>query len=73
MTMTEIKSYGKSELAMLYFPHTATKKGALNNLSSWIKGNDELCQALRLCGMPARSKSFTPKEVTLIFHYLGEP
>jgi len=68
-----IKSYGKSELAMLYFPNAETKKGALSNLSNWIKGNRKLRQALSQCGMPVRSKFFTPKEVALIFHYLGEP
>ena len=31
----EIRSYGKSELAMLYFPDAKTKKGAMNNLNYW--------------------------------------
>ena len=29
--------------------------------------------ALKSCGMPPRKKTFTPKEVALIFHFLGEP
>ena len=32
----EIRSYSKSELAMLYFPDAKTKKGAMNNLNYWI-------------------------------------
>lgn len=71
--MNEIKSYGKSELALLYFPNATTPIGALSNLNSWIRGNKQLSDELRSCGMPPKSKFFTPKEVTLIFHYLGEP
>ena len=71
--MTPIKSYGKSELALLYFPDAATTSGALSNLNSWIKGNRDLYAALRQCAMPPKSKFFTPREVSLIFHYLGEP
>ena len=71
--MNEIKSYGKSELALLYFPNATTPIGALSNLNSWIKGNKQLSDELRSCGMPPKSKFFTPKEVALIFHYLGEP
>lgn len=71
--MAEIKQYRKSELALMYFPKCETKEGALSNLKSWIKGNAELTAELAKCGMPPRKKSFTPKEVSLIFHYLGEP
>jgi len=69
----EIRTYGKSELAMLYFPHTETSTGALSNLSFWIRRNEKLVEALKECGMPPKSKSFTPKEVALIVHYLGPP
>ncbi len=71
--MAEIKQYRKSELALKYFPECETKEGALSNLKSWIRGNVELTTALKSCGMPPRKKTFTPKEVALIFHYLGEP
>ena len=71
--MTPVKSYGKSELALLYFPDAATTSGALSNLNSWIRGNRELYAALQSCGMPPKSKFFTPREVSLIFEYLGEP
>ena len=43
----EIRSYGKSELAMLYFPDAKTKKGAMNNLNYWIDYNGELREKLR--------------------------
>lgn len=69
----EIRTYGKSELAMLYFPNAETTKGALSNLSFWIRSNKKLVKELRKCGMPPKSKSYTPREVALIIHHLGPP
>lgn len=69
----EIRTYGKSELALKYFPNAETTTGALSNLNYWIRRNRKLVKALRACGMPPRSKSFTPREVALIVKYLGEP
>ena len=69
----EIRSYGKSELAMLYFPHAQTANGALSNLNFWIRKCRDLHEALKACGMARQAKSYTPKEVALIVEYLGEP
>ena len=69
----EIRTYGKSELAMLYFPNAETTKGALSNLSFWIRSNKKLVKELRKCGKPPKSKSYTPREVALIIHHLGPP
>ena len=69
----EIRSYGKSELAMLYFPKAQTVGGALSNLNFWIRRCTELNTALRACGMARNAKWYTPKEVALIVYYLGEP
>ena len=43
--MIEDRSYGKAELAMLYFP-TATPRVALNQLVRWINRCPELKQSL---------------------------
>lgn len=72
-TTFKIRAYGKSELAMLYFPNALTSIGALSNLNFWIHRNKKLTEALQECGMPPKSKSFSPKEVALIIDYLGEP
>ena len=69
----EVRSYGKSELAMLYFPKAQTVGGALSNLNFWIRRCTDLTAALRACGMPRNAKSYTPREVALIVYYLGEP
>ena len=66
------RSYYKSELALLYFPqsspHTATVR-----LIGWIRRCDELCRELAKCHNSKYAKFFSPKEVALIFEYLGEP
>ena len=69
----EIRSYGKSELAMLYFPEAKTKKGAMNNLNYWIDYNVELREKLRALNSPPHAHRFTRREVELIVEYLCEP
>lgn len=69
----KIKTYGKSELALLYFPEARTAVGALRSLNFWINGNKRLQEKLRNCGMPNTAKNYTPREVALIVEYLGEP
>ena len=71
--MFEIRTYGKSELALKYFPNAETTTGALSNLNYWISRNRKLVKALKACSMPIKSKFFTPKEVALIVKHLGAP
>ena len=73
METFEIRSYGKSELAIRYVPKAQTPAGALSNLNFWIRRCTDLSVALRACGMARKAKSYTPKEVALIVYYLGEP
>ena len=65
----EIRSYGKSELAMLYFPDAKTKKGAMNNLNYWIDYNGELREKLRAQNSPLNAHRYTRREV----EHLCEP
>ena len=58
--MFKIQQYGKSELALMYFPGAATASGALSNLNYWIRRNRELTKALRRCGMGGRPNHKTP-------------
>ena len=69
----EIRSYGKSELAMLYFPDAKTKRGAINNLNYWIDYNRELREKLRAQNSPPNAHRYTRREVELIVEYLCEP
>ena len=62
-----IRYYGKSELAMLYFPDD-NKENALYKLRIELKLNPNLRNL-----KPLRAKFYTPKQVQLIVAELGEP
>ncbi len=53
-----IRSYAKSELAMLYFPD-ASPHVALNRLNGWIRRCEELRKALAGCHQSTRAKFFS--------------
>ena len=68
----KIRSYAKSELALLYFPgsdpHVATVR-----LTGWIRRCPELRERLKGCHSSKFAKFFTAKEVGIIEEYLGSP
>ena len=67
-----IRSYPKSELALLYFPD-ATPHVALNRLNAWISRCQPLTEALSAVYQARHAKYFSPLTVRLIVEYLGEP
>ncbi|MCR4915179.1 MAG: DUF4248 domain-containing protein [Prevotella sp.] len=67
-----VRSYPKSELAMLYFPD-ATPHVALNRLNAWIRRCEELSDALAGCHQSTHAKFFSAQAVRFIVKYLGEP
>lgn len=69
----KVKAYGKSELALLYFPDTPSAHTAVNHLMSWVRRNPALRGELERMGYRKSAKCFTPREVRLIVEYLGEP
>ena len=68
----KIRSYAKSELALLYFPnsdpHVATVR-----LMGWIRRCPELRERLKGCHSSKFAKFFTAKEVGIIEEYIGSP
>ena len=62
-----IKTYGRSELAQLYFPDLL-QKSAWQKLKSWLEQNPRLRNLAALT-----RRTFTPAEVALIYSELGEP
>lgn len=68
----EIVSMTKTELAVLYAPDIKPHS-AVNRLNKWITLNKPLIAALRRTGYKKNARRFSPKQVKLIFHYLGEP
>ena len=67
-----VRSYPKSELAMLYFPD-ATPHVALNRLNAWIRRCEELSDALAGCHQSTHAKFFSAQAGRFIVKYLGEP
>lgn len=67
-----MNAYSKMELAMMYMP-TQVPITARFQLMRWIACNDELQKALFDAGYHKHNKMFTPKQVEIIFSYLGEP
>lgn len=64
--------YPKSELASLYFPHSAPHT-ALQNLSRWIARCKPLREGLEELGYDKYRKYYLTPEVELIVRHLGEP
>ena len=63
----EIKAYGKSELAMLYYPHLCQSSAAK-------KFRTELLTNPRLRHLVSKRKhDFMPKQVRMIVDELGNP
>ena len=62
----------KSALAASYFPELASHQ-ACNRLRRWIIRCTELYDKLRETGYSPEQRIFTPRQVGLIIHYLGEP
>lgn len=67
-----IRSYSKSELAMLYSPFI-TSKAAVKKLNRWIAVKPGLCGRLQDTGMQPHAKCYTPYQVYIIVEALGEP
>ena len=67
-----MKLYTKQELALLYFPN-AKPHAATNMLAEWIRRCTELRQQLALTGYRPKQRTFTMKQLMLIYEYLGEP
>ena len=68
----EMRSYSKSELALLYFP-TCQRRCAVRMLMKWIERVPGLKDRLRDCGYQPCDKVLLTQMVRLIVGALGEP
>lgn len=67
-----IKAYGRTELALMYFPQSSPE-AAWRRLKSWMARCRPLSAALSALAYDGRRRGFTPAEVEAIFRWLGEP
>ena len=63
----------KYDLAFRYFPNAPTKKAATDNLTRAINRCTPLLMTLAQDGYNTTEKSYSPRQVALIYQYLGEP
>ncbi len=68
-----IHPYSKRELARLYFPNTPKEDSAVANLRNLMKRNSKLSKELADACYKPHDRIFTPRQVRIIVHYLGEP
>lgn len=68
-----IRPYSKRELARLYFPDTLLDESAVANLRNLIKRNPELLEELKKAHYNPHNKILTPRQVSIIADFLGEP
>ena len=62
-----IRAYGKSELAMLYFPYVKANS-ALKQFKVWLRCNPRLRPLIHVKG-----NFYTPRQVRKIVEEVGEP
>jgi len=68
----KLRSYGKSELALLYQPN-CNPASAIRTLNRWINGCPMLMKELSALHYQPRRHTFLPREVEAIVKHLGEP
>ncbi len=68
-----IRPYSQKELVKLYFPDTRNEDSAVANLRNLMKRNPDLLEELAAACYKPHDKVFTPRQVSIIVRYLGEP
>ena len=67
----KIRAYGKTELALLYYP-TLSESAARRNFMHELMANRQLWGTLRRQGVKRHSRMFHPRAVRTIVRFLGE-
>jgi len=63
---------GKQALALRYFPRS-TPATALRRLERWMNQAHGLQDALLATGYRRRNRTLTPRQLSIVYDYLGEP
>ncbi len=70
--MNTCKTIGRGQLAELYNPHLSPS-AARKQLAAWMARHPTLLADLTKTGYDSKQRSFTPRQVEIIFEALGEP
>lgn len=60
------------EISLLYFPNS-TPKSAASQFKRWLRYNKKLWAELAEAGYWNGQRLLTPRQVEIVFQYLGEP
>ena len=67
-----MKVLSKKELSYQYAPEL-TERGARKRLRAWLQYNPRLVRALERAGYRPQQRLLTPRQVEIVYRYLGEP
>lgn len=67
-----LRTYSKTQLASLYLPHIKPAS-ARRTFTRWIEKNKDMKQELVDAGYTKTVMLLTPRQVRIIFKYLGAP
>ena len=68
-----IRTYGKSEFALLMFPTIDDPKVAQAKLLRWIKKDKQFHQSLERMGLSSHDKDYSPDQVRAMVEKFGAP
>ena len=68
-----IRTYGKSEFALLMFPTIDDPKVAQAKLLRWIKKDAKFHQSLVGMGLSSHDKDYSPEQVRAMVEKFGAP
>lgn len=71
--MFPIKTYGKSEFAMMMFPDISDPKIAQNKLRRWIKLDPEFYKQIRNLARTINDNDYSPAQIRLMIDKWGAP
>ena len=71
--MFSIKTYGKSEFAMMMFPDISDPKIAQNKLRRWIKLDPEFHKQIRGLARTVNDNDYSPAQIRLMIEKWGAP
>ena len=72
-TVFPIKTYGKSEFAMLMFPDITDSKIAQNKLLRWIKLDPDLHRKIQDLARTVNDNDYSPAQIRLMINKWGAP
>ena len=68
-----IRTYGKSEFALLMFPTIYDPKVAQAKMLRWIKKNPKFHEQMLKMGLSSHDKDYSPEQVRAMVEKFGAP